>query len=247
MSEQVSVALKQRFSTKTDLGKVFYWLRYSSLVSFEEAISHALRIVYLPSALCADPSHWYRVYLVRQELNQSFEEWMSLTTTNAPTKKIPAQVYVNVSLRSPQGSDNGKSWSWMLQQFGKETANEIIKAVALVFLPVALRTFPEDKERADLMVFRAKMSFANIRANDVLPPAGQVFSPIPIPSSGISQERGIVLELPEGETIQEPEAIDKTEPFIHEDPPKVEEYRGGAFMEMDLDALYDDENNGEIL
>jgi hypothetical protein len=245
MSEQVSVALKQRFSTKTDLGKVFYWLRYSSLVSFEEAISHALRIVYLPSALCEDPGHWYRVHPVRQELSQSFEEWMSLTTTNAPTKKIPAQVYVNVSLRSPQGSDNGKSWSWMLQQFGKETANEIIKAVALVFLPVALRTFPEDKERADLMVFRAKMAFANIRANDVLPPAGQVFSPIV--SNGLSQQGDIVLELPKVEAIQEPETIDKTEPFIHEGSPKVEEYRGGAFMEMDLDAIYDDETNGEIL
>lgn len=91
------------------------------------------------------------------------------------------------------------------------------------------------------------MAFANIRANDVLPPAGQVCSPIPIPSNGISQEGGIVLELPEGETIQELEAIDETEPFIHEDPSKVEEYRGGAFMEMDLDALYDDETKGEIL
>lgn len=245
MSEEVSVALKQRFSTKTDLGKVFYWLRYSSLVSFEEAISHALRIVYLPSALCADPSHWYRVYPVRQELSQNFEEWMSLTMTNAPTKKIPAQVYVNVSLRSPKGSDNGKSWSWMLQQFGKETANEIIKAVALVFLPVALRTFPEDKDRADLMVFRAKMAFANIRANDVLPPAGQV--PSLIPSNGITQESDIVLGLPEVGTVQELEAIDQTKPFIDEDSPPVEEYRGGAFMEMDLDALYDDETNGEAL
>ena len=242
MHELVCLSIKRVFSSTSDNGRVFYWLRYSEEVSFDAAINEALRIVYLPSALGEDSENLGRVPLVREQSIQDFEQWMNASTTTPVQKGLPKNVYINHALQFPKESDHGKTLNWILQNFGENAVTEIVWAVQLVYLPIVLSAFADQQHRIPSVVRRSLQEFKNRRGYDIQPAFqdSSVFS-----SNGHSTGFAFEVKSVEAEVMEPTHTSTQTQTLEKEPEPepKAEEYLGEAFFDIDLDAAYESDDD----
>ncbi len=225
----ICLPLKRQFSGTSDNGITFCWLKRNAGSALSPAVTKAMRIVYLPSALCVDSKSWERVYLERQESRQEFEGWMNPSEGELFANKNPRRVVVDLLLDFPKASDNGKTLAWMLETFGGKTGHEILRAVQMVYLPSALAAFQEHRGRIDFEVRRSRMLFSDKRASDELPTAREL---LPFSTNGKPREITVLAAAtPTREEVED----------SPESSPKGDLILSDGFPDLDLDAIYNDD------
>ncbi|MGB8699102.1 MAG: hypothetical protein WCD18_06775 [Thermosynechococcaceae cyanobacterium] len=155
----VEVSFKKSFVGTSNNGLTFHWLRSTYSGVLEEAIDHAVRLVYSPSVLAASPDTWGKVSNEVAYCRDGFREMMALVSNVlAPDCPLPKRVNIAFEGSYPTESNLGKVYEWLLNAFS-DPEKAIFHAIRVIYFPAALAASPNICGDPSIQAERSRLLF----------------------------------------------------------------------------------------
>lgn len=183
MINESSFVCKKAFRYAAETGITFHWLKCTFAEDLYDAVADAVCTVHLPATLAASSvsSDRERVFLELVRSRHKFDGWMHLAHQKKPMlKPVSQRIRVNFCL-PVDGSDIGKALAWLAQNETRCLTRQVLDAVLLVYLPVALSAL--DDPSLELAILRADTIFSRrIDVPGYPYPMGEVSKPVVKPT-----------------------------------------------------------------
>ncbi|HEY9828199.1 MAG TPA: hypothetical protein V6D19_22400 [Stenomitos sp.] len=156
----VEVRFKKSFVGTSSNGLTFHWLRCIYAEAINEAVDHAIRLVYSPSVLAASVQTQHEVSNEVTYCRERFEEMMGLTSKGfLADHPLPKRININFASSYSGGSNLARIYEWLLLKSGQNPTEPILHATRLVYLPAALAASPQPVSDPNIQVERARLLF----------------------------------------------------------------------------------------
>jgi hypothetical protein len=140
MTNENSFVCKKAFRHTAETGITFHWLKCAFVDDLYDAVADAVCTVHLPATLAASSvsADRERVVLELKRSRNKFDRWMHIACKKKPMPR-PLSQRIRVNFLLPlDGSDIGKTLAWLAQNETRSLTKQVLDAVLLLYLPVAL-------------------------------------------------------------------------------------------------------------